>query len=256
MEMAEVNDIVSLGMQFEQRLDEIKRDHPTVQWYPYRSLTGLEHLQKVIPQEMQDELIAGKANWDVVDIGAADGELGLYLESRGAKVDYLERPATNYNGVAALNAYRQALGSEGQLFLQDVDLGLHLDRTYSFALALGLLYHLRNPMDFLVTLAHHAERMVLSTRVCTELPDGTDISKHQVAYFLRARESNNDPTNFWVFSPVALEAVLKRSGWIVKASTLVGAAASNPVDVDRDMRMFVYAERTPNWADLNKHHDF
>ena len=98
--------------------------------------------------------------------------------------------------------------------------------------------------------------MVLSTRVATQLPDGTDVAKASLAYFLSCRESNNDPTNFWVFSPLGLSALLKRSGWILKKSIIVGATPSNPVDPDKDARMFAYCERVPNWDDLWRHHDF
>lgn len=111
-------------------------------------------------------------------------------------------------------------------------------------------------MTFLMGLAEHAERMVLSTRVANCLPDGTRIEHSSMAYLLRCRESNNDPTNYWTFSRTGLETVLQRSGWSIKASYFFGAERSNPVDIDADQRMFVYCERVSNWRDLGRHHDF
>lgn len=104
---------------------------------------------------------------------------------------------------------RKQLGSQSELIEQDLDRNITLNGQYDFALALGLLYHLRNP------LANH-------------LPDGTSIGQASVAYLLRCRESNDDPTNYWTFSPVGLETALRRCGWIVKASQFDGSGAIQP----------------------------
>ena len=93
-------------------------------------------------------------------------------------------------------------------------------------------------------------------RVATQLPDGTEVRHVPIAYFHRCRESNDDPSNFWTFTPIGLETLLKRSGWNVRSRALVGTSPSSPVDADKDERMFVYCERVANWADLWHHHDF
>jgi 2-polyprenyl-3-methyl-5-hydroxy-6-metoxy-1,4-benzoquinol methylase len=241
---------------FEERLSGIKRSSEGTNWYPYRSMSNISHLCHILPAEIMQRLVAGSFDWRVLDIGAADGDLGYFFESRGSRIDFLENPSTNYNDCKGITTLRAKLGSNAGLVEQDIDRNIVLEGQYDFALALGLLYHLRNPMAFLMALAEHAERMVLSTRVASHLPDGTNIEGASVAYLLRCRESNNDPTNYWTFSPTGLETALKRCGWHMKAKCFTGATRSNPVENDADQRMFVYCERVENWRDLGKHHDF
>jgi tRNA (mo5U34)-methyltransferase len=242
--------------EFSDRLATIRAADESVAWYPYGSMSNVQHLEGILPADVFEQLDAGTLNWSVLDVGAADGDLGYFFESRGCSVDFLDNPPTNFNGCRAIRALADALNSPAQLIVQDIDQQFTLGGQYDFALALGLLYHLRNPMGFLMTLAMHVERMVLSTRVARQLPDGTPIHGHAVAYLLRRRETNDDPTNYWVMSPLGLETMLTRCGWQVEASRLVGAAVSNPVDNDADQRMFVYCQRVPHWRDLGKHHDF
>lgn len=241
---------------FEEKLSTIKKGNRDVNWYPYRSMSNVPHLCHILPADIIEQLAANGLAWRVLDIGAADGDLGYFFESRGSRVDFLDNPPTNYNDCKGILALRMQLGSSAELVEQDIDRNINLNGQYDFALALGLLYHLRNPLAFLMTLAEHAERMVLSTRVANHLPDGTEIGQSSVAYLLRCRESNNDPTNYWTFSPTGLETALKRCGWRVKARLFTGAEQSNPVDDAADQRMFVYCERVENWRDLGKHHDF
>jgi tRNA (mo5U34)-methyltransferase len=55
------------------------------------------------------------------------------------------------------------------------------------------------------------------------------------------READDDPTNYWIFSPAGLECLLKRCGWSVKYAHRVGEVGrSNPVDNNPDERMFVF----------------
>lgn len=246
----------SLGADFAGRLMAIRAEDESVSWYPFFSMSNVEYLDPILPSSIKEALVDGALDWDVLDVGAADGDLGYFFESRGSRVDFLDNASTNYNGCHGIQALASHLGSESRLIQQDIDRQFTLDKQYDFALALGLLYHLRNPMYFLMTLAEHAERMVLSTRVAKFLPNGEPISEYAIGYLLYARESYNDPTNFWTLSPKGLELMLKRCGWSVKTSRLVGAEVSNPVDDDADQRMFVYCERVENWRDLQVHHDF
>jgi 2-polyprenyl-3-methyl-5-hydroxy-6-metoxy-1,4-benzoquinol methylase len=242
--------------EFDEKLSKIKSETEDTNWYPYRSMSNISHLCNILPAEIMERLVAGTLEWRVLDVGAADGDLGYFFESRGSQIEFLENPPTNYNDCKGIATLRAKLGSGAGLIKQDIDRNITLDRQYDFALALGLLYHLRNPMAFLMTLAEHAERMVLSTRIANHLPDGTNVEQSSVAYLLRCRESNNDPTNYWTFSPAGLETVLRRCGWNMKAKFFTGATRSNPVENDADQRMFVYCDRVENWRDLGKHHDF
>lgn len=248
--------LIQQATEFDSRLSAIKSENRNLNWYPYHSMTNIQHLCYVLPDGIIGQLVAGSLDWRVLDVGAADGDLGYFFESCGSRIDFLDNPPTNYNDCKGIATLRVSLGSNAGLIEQDVDRNITLEGQYDFALALGLLYHLRNPMAFMMVLAEHADRMVLSTRVANHLPDGVNIEQSSVAYLSRCRESNNDPTNYWTFSPVGLETALRRCGWIVKESYLSGAERSNPVDNNADQRMFVYCERVANWQDLGKHHDF
>lgn len=242
--------------QFQNRLNEIKSRISDVQWYPYQSMSNTQHLKGLLPDDLVEKLVTGDARQRVLDVGAADGDLGYFFESRGCTVDFLDNPQTNYNDCKGLLSLAPALESRSRLIKQDLDTGFSLDGQYDFAIALGLLYHLRNPMLFLMGLAQHAETMVLSTRVAEYLPDGTSLRSASVAYFLECRESNDDPTNYWCFTAKGLETVLKRSGWRILNKRLIGATKSDPVSASKDQRMFVYCQRVANWRDLGRHHDF
>lgn len=249
--------LTGLGVEFGKRLSALKQADASIPWYPYDSLSNLWHLDGLLPDGLKDALQGGDAGLRVLDIGAADGDLGYFFESRGCRVDFLDNPPTNFNDCRGLKAMAAALDSPSRLLEQDIDRAISLDGQYDLAIALGLLYHLRNPMLLMFELALHAKAMILSTRVAPEWPGGTRVDQHAGAYLYRCREANDDPTNYWCFTPKGLKTALRRCGWDVKTLALVGAGDdANPVDNDRDQRCFVYCERVPNWADLGKHHDF
>ena len=241
---------------FSNKLTAIKEKSADFNWYPYHSMFNMPRLKQIVPPVVLDNLTKSKS-WKVLDIGPADGDIGFFLESLGCSVDFLDNPPTNFNDCHGIAKLAEELGSNSQIITQDIDTSAFvLEGQYDFAVALGLLYHLRNPMGFLMTLAGHAERMVLSTRVATHLPDGTCIEGQSIGYLLACRESNNDPTNYWTMSALGLETMLRRCGWSVQGKMLAGSEISNPVDNNADQRMFVYCERSDNWSDLGKHHDF
>jgi tRNA (mo5U34)-methyltransferase len=257
MDGATIDSFESLGLAFKAKLLAIRQADTSVNWYPYDSMTNVQHLGDLVPAAVMSNLLDVRMNWRVLDVGAADGDLGYFFESRGCRIDFVENPATNANGCEGIRATGAALRSHSRLLIQDIDRRtFELPEQYKFAVALGLLYHLRNPMGFLIEMAEHAERMVLSTRVASHLPDGTSINGQSMAYLLFCRESNDDPTNYWTLSPLGLEVMLKRCGWNVVTKKFTGSEISNPVDQDADQRMFVYCERVPNWNELGKHHDF
>lgn len=245
-----------VAKEFRQQLQKVKAAENNVNWYPYDILSNVPNLAGVIPDWMANGLISGFENTRVLDIGAADGDLGYLFASRGCRVDFLDNASTNYNHCEGIKALGAALRIEHDLIERDVDRGFTLERDYDIAICLGLLYHLRNPMLILMELAMHARTMVLSTRVATHFKDGAEMSGKASAYLLGCRESNDDPTNYWIMSPDCLRRILKRSGWIVEAERIIGAEKSNPVDQDADARMYAYCERVPNWRDLGKHHEF
>lgn len=251
-----MNDLVYRAEEFRKKISEIKSENSGFEWYPYDTLANIDYISHVLPQELISELTEGRMDKHVLDIGPADGDLGYFFASRGCHVDFLDNKPTNFNDCKGIKELGKRLDIDSLIIEHDIDRGFTLKGQYDMAIALGILYHLRNPMIMLMELAHHAKHMVLSTRVATHFPDGQDVSGISCAYFLRCRESNNDPTNYWIFTPVGLKALLKRSGWEVDTEYLTGSHPSNPVAQDADARMFVYCHRVPGWRGLYEHHDF
>jgi hypothetical protein len=137
----------------------------------------------------------------------------------------------------------------------DLEWATWISGNFDFILFLGTLYHLRNPGLVLNTLAHCSERMLISTMVFVRSEKGENVSDQSLAYFLECRERNNDPTNYWMFTPKALRLLLRRSGWIVVDEVLVGdTEIATPYH--GDARVFAYCKRVANWNDLRRHHDF
>lgn len=212
-EIDTANNFIGKADAFTKRLSDIRLAESEMNWYPYGSMSNVQHLSSILPEATRSLLGGGNVGWRILDIGAADGDLGYFFESLGCKVDFLDNPPINFNNCEGIKVLADKLSSPARLVIQDIDRSFTLDAQYDFAIALGLLYHLLDPMGFLMTLAQHAERMVLSTRVATHLVDGTPIGNSAVAYLLRSREANKDPTNYWILSPLGLETLLQRSGW-------------------------------------------
>jgi hypothetical protein len=57
-------------------------------------------------------------------------------------------------------------------------------------------------------------------------------------------ELNHDPTNFWIFSEIALKRLVRRCGWDVRHYAALGAPASksDPVNAKGDTRAYIFAE--------------
>ena len=251
-------DIAELAVRsraFETTLSKVKERLSHVNWYPYTTMANLGILDQMLTGSRRD-LLPRPDQAMILDIGAADGDLGFFLESVGARVDVVDHPQTNFNNGLGLLTLHHELKSTIGIILQDIDQPFVLPRQYDLGVALGILYHLRNPLAFLISLALHCKTMVLSTRIAKFIGD-VNVSDAPVGYLLEKREANNDPTNFWIFSRAGLFRVLTRSGWVVKDYIAVGDTEhSTPADSNRDERLFVYCERVANYADLRVHHDF
>ena len=147
------------------------------------------------------------------------------------------------------------LESKLRIEITDLDWTATIQGNFDIVMFLGILYHLRNPMLPLMALAQCSQRLVVNTAVFFKLDNGTDVSDQQLGYFLESREVNNDPTNYWFFTPPGLRMLLKRSGWIVKDDFCVGDVGTRS-PTGGDARMYCYCERVSNWRDLRVHHDF
>lgn len=224
---------------FGEKLEAVKAEHADgPPWYPYGSLNNILHLDALLGERLPP-LLEGLRGARVLDVGAGDGDMGLFLEHQfGARVDAIDHAPTNYNGMQGLRTLVDAFDSPMRVHDVDLDAPFTLPRErYEFAMFLGIFYHLKNPFFVLETLARYVDTCVLSTRVARFAPGGEPLTGS--AYLVDAHECNNDATNFWIFTEPGLRRIANRCGWQVDAWMTVGdTVASNPVDADHDERAF------------------
>lgn len=220
-------------------------------WYPYSTLGNVAHLNAMLTGENRKlEQLAG--GLPVADIGAADGDLAFVLEDlAGWQVDIVDTAATNMNGLRGARALRDHLGSRVQVHDVDLDRQFELPRErYGLVFFLGILYHLQNPYYALRELAARTTHCLLSTKVARFAgPSETAIAELPVAYLVAPRETNNDPTNYWILSPAGLVRLVERAGWEILDRANVGATDdSDPSTPERDERMFLLLRRRDDEA--------
>jgi len=237
-------DIGEIGRQailFEKRLNEIKASLAPlgIVWYPYRTLTIFPILDTVLtgPRRRLLELAAGDP---ILDVGCGDGAVSFFLESLGCDVRAIDNFHTNHNSMRGFTELRAALKSSIPVEAIDLDSQFRLsEEVYGLVMFFGILYHLKNPYYVLETLATRARYCLLSTRIAQQTPRGTSMKSEPLAYLLDPSESNDDATNYWIFSEVALRRLLDRSGWNVLDFHVMGVdRGSEPARLDRDQRAF------------------
>jgi tRNA (mo5U34)-methyltransferase len=241
-----VQKLLAAGDAFARHLDDVKRRVavPDYGWYPYSTMTALPTVAALL-DPVYEEVRAAIAQRPVADIGCGDGDLGLFFASLGASAGAIDHAETNFNQLRGVSLLSETLGTA--LAIDDIDLDRPFrlpEQDYSLALFLGTLYHLKNPLYVLENLAGHADWCVLSTRIAQVTPGGEGrMEGLPLAYLLGAREANNDPTNFWIFSMAGLVRLLERSGWMVMGQTRLGCGTdSDPVRPDADERALVLAK--------------
>jgi tRNA (mo5U34)-methyltransferase len=207
-------------------------------WYPYGSLNNFIHLKNIFNKYPLDTLI-GKSS-KTLDIGAADGDLAFFLESLGFRADIIDFAPTNFNHLQGAKLIKKELKSAINIYETDLDSQFPaMHEKYGLIFFLGILYHLKNPYYVLETLSRHTENLIISTRIAKYTKDGTQISGFPMAYLLAPDESNNDSTNYWIFSYKGLERIFERTGWKITEMFSVGDTAnSNPSDQHHDERGF------------------
>ncbi len=180
------------------------------EWYPYDSIGNVENIRALMGDKA-DTLLDVAGEGPVLDIGAADGDLSFLLESVGMSTNAIDNPMTNYNGMLGIRAMKEHRGSSMEIFEMDLDDRFEMpERQYPLAFCLGLIYHLKNPLYTLETLAKHVRYAVFSTRVVF---GGADLPA--LAYLLDGSEMNNDDSNHWIFSTAGFKKALKKSKWEV-----------------------------------------
>lgn len=179
----------------------------------------------------------------VADIGAADGDLAFFMNNLGYVVDIIDYASTNYNGLKGVRALVEALNVSTSVHILERNIDeqfLLPTERYDLIFFLGILYHLKNPYYILETLSKKSKHLLLSTRIAKYTPDGINISGSSVAYLLNPDESNNDSTNYWIFTELCLERIVNRAGWSILYKNTVGDTfSSNPSDSDKDERCFM-----------------
>lgn len=243
----DIDDIAIEARAFQRELDALKeRLAPgDFGWYPYGTLANFHILRSLLTGEHRRLLeLAGGAG--VVDIGAADGDTAFFMERLGLRADVVDYAPTNFNGCRGVRALKQALDSSVGIHEVDLDHSFELPgEGYNLAFFLGILYHLKNPFGALESLSRLARHALLSTRIARfsagreRRRERVDFSRIPVAYLVDSFETNNDPTNFWIFSEAGLRRVLDRSGWdILDWCTVGDTVESDPASNEGDERAF------------------
>jgi len=238
----DISDVAAKSRVFRRKLEKIKSglNPEGFTWYPYHSPANFEHLERLLRGERRNflDLVRGGP---VIDVGCGDGELAFFLESFGCNVVAIDHYSTNWNGLCGVKLLKKALASSVEIRDVDIDTQFSVDGgPYSLALFLGILYHLRNPFHALSTLARHARYCLLSTRVARFTP-GRRFSYHELpmAYLVDECETNNDSTNYWIFSETGLRRLFKRCNWEICAyMTVPSRNPSDPVSPEGDERAF------------------
>ena len=184
-----------------------------IPWYPYDSLSSFD----VTAMLLYKDMLAMSSGHRILDMACADGANSFFLASLGFGVDAVDYPGTNYNRMRGVRALADYFRSDVTIHSMDLDSQFQLPRQdYGLALFLGILYHLKNPFFALEQLARSAKYCFLSSRIAKFDPSKTHlIETIPVAYLVSPNETNNDSTNFWIFSKAGLIRLLERTGWQV-----------------------------------------
>jgi tRNA (mo5U34)-methyltransferase len=229
--------LLAKSTEYADYLARIKSDHD-FDWYPYGVLNNFVHLREIFNAYPLEKLATGR----ILDIGAADGDLAFFLSSLNYKVDVVENPSTNYNNCTGLRILATETKQEVKILELDIDneiTKLLENETVNLTFFLGILYHLKNPIQVLEYLSIKSRYLILSTRVA-RVAHHVKIDKLKVAYLLGPSESNNDATNWWIFTRNALIQLLERTGWEIVVEKSVGDLIdSNPYDPSHDERIFL-----------------
>src|SRR5258706_423005 len=155
--------------EFGRYLDDVKArtEPPPWGWYPFKILPGfIDHFDQLLTGKHRD-LLEEPTNLRVADMGAADGDLSFFLETVGFEVDLFEGGPSWVSDKRMLPPRRlkETLGSKVALHEIDMDHDFTLPNRYDLVFFLGTLYHLRNPLLCLESIARQAQHCILSTRV-------------------------------------------------------------------------------------------
>jgi 2-polyprenyl-3-methyl-5-hydroxy-6-metoxy-1,4-benzoquinol methylase len=237
-----INELRDRAMAYHTSLQTLKHSiEAPWSWYPYHSMGNIELLDHLLPPGHRDisELAADQP---IADIGGADGDVGFFLASEGFAVDLIDHGPTNMNGLSGARRLKEELNSSVEIFDIDLDAQFDLPRQrYGLVLFLGILYHIQNPFYVMKALAERTRWCAVSTKVAAVTVDrSVRFARVPIAYLVGPAETNNDPTNYWIFSEAGLCRLWARTGWEVVSYMSVGETAgdSDPSSEHRDQRVF------------------
>jgi SAM-dependent methyltransferase len=222
-------------------LDNSKNENPLKSpngYYPFGTLDTMPLLLQTLDKHKIDfeSLLHEKV---ILDIGCGDGDLSFFFETfQPKRIIAIDYGPTNYNSMEACYTLKHALKSEVEFL--NVDIHSYdfeelpqVDITFSF----GFLYHSRHPFWILENLYKVTDRLFLKTKVFDD--------DNSYMYFYDVGECNNDPTNWYCFSPKCISLMLKRAGFQTMFSERLDSnvGRSHPVDIDLDGRMLFFAEK-------------
>ena len=171
---------------------------------------GLDDSPRKLALIGMPERLDGRA---VLDVGAWDGFFSFEAERRGAAkvvaVDSYSWSGDGWGKKDGFNLARRILGSKVEdRELEVLDLRPETLGTFDLVLCLGVLYHMRYPLEALERVASvTANQLILETHV--------DLlhRKTPAMAFYPDRELDGDPTNWWGPNPAALEGMLREVGF-------------------------------------------
>ena len=235
------NFLLEEATKFRSEINQIKGKINDFQWYPYDSLSNFVHLKDFL-NSMPLNMLA-KLGSEILDIGAADGEVAFLLERLGYKPNILDYGATNHNNLEGVRTLSKIRESEVQIFDFDLDsyrsVETVLPNQVSLTFLLGIHYHLKNPFLILDFLSKKTEYLFFSTRIARYSVQGYEMKKEALSYLLSPTELNNDATNYWVFSQEAILRLFERTGFeVIKWNCVGDLKRSVPNDINHDERFF------------------
>jgi tRNA (mo5U34)-methyltransferase len=176
------------------------------------SVAGIRPLARLRAEAISvfSEPVRGKT---VLEIGAWDGYFSFEAERRGAAqvhaTDHFCWSGPGWGTKAGFDFAHAKLGSRIDATDADVfEVVPERFGTYDVVLFLGVLYHLKNPLQALELLYRLTnEFAVIETHV-----DGLQIPEPVMRFYL-GPELNNDPTNFWAPNLLCLRNMLMEVGF-------------------------------------------
>jgi len=136
-------------------------------------------------------------------------------------------------GRRAFDTAHEALGSDVEVVVGDLldgDLDLDALGTFDVVLYLGVLYHVRHPLQALERLLRVTGEMAI---IETQAESFRAHERTPLTRFYEGDELNHDPSNWWTFNEPALLAMCRAAGF-ARAQTL-----SAPPHWKRRVRAFV-----------------